>query len=75
MMSPPLLRQQVPGFDHPVYPKGDPRATQLLSIARQRRMPSPQARAIDRFVDRMQADWVAHVDAQQASEAASPAKG
>lgn len=46
--------QQVPGFDHPVYPKGDPRATQLLQIARERKQRSPQAHATDRFIDRMQ---------------------
>lgn len=53
-----LMQQghQVPGFDHPVYPLGDPRATQLLQIARKRPMGSPQARAIDRFIDRMQAE-------------------
>ncbi len=53
-----LIRQgqQVPGFDHPVYPKGDPRAAKMLSIARQRRQRGPQERAIDRFIDRMQAE-------------------
>lgn len=48
--------QQVPGFDHPIYPKGDPRAAQLLDISRQRRQRSPQDRAIDRFIDRMHAE-------------------
>ena len=48
--------QQVPGFDHPVYPNGDPRATQLLPIARARENRSPQARAVDRFIDRMQSE-------------------
>lgn len=48
--------QQVPGFDHPVYPKGDPRAAQLLRIARQRRQPDPQAHTVDRFIARMQAE-------------------
>lgn len=48
--------QQVSGFDHPAYPKGDPRATQLLALARARRHQDAQARAIYRFIDRMQAE-------------------
>ena len=45
--------QSVPGFDHPLYPKGDPRATQLLHIARQRQGQSRELRAIFRFIDDM----------------------
>lgn len=48
------LGYQVPGFDHPLYPHGDPRATQLLELARKRPLRSAQERAIDRFIDRMQ---------------------
>lgn len=45
--------QSVPGFDHPLYPKGDPRATQLLDIARQRQSQTPELRSIFRFIDDM----------------------
>ena len=45
--------QSVPGFDHPLYPRGDPRATQLLHIARQRQSQSRELRAIFRFIDDM----------------------
>ena len=45
--------QSVPGFDHPLYPKGDPRAAQLLEIARQRQNQSRELRAIFRFIDEM----------------------
>jgi citrate synthase len=48
--------QSVPGFDHPLYPKGDPRATQLLDIARARAVQSPQLRAVLGFLDHMQAE-------------------
>ncbi|MDB5929383.1 MAG: citrate synthase, partial [Polaromonas sp.] len=45
--------RSVPGFDHPLYPKGDPRAAQLLDIALRRQNPSPELRAIFRFIDHM----------------------
>lgn len=45
--------QSVPGFDHPLYPKGDPRAAQLLDIARCRQHQSRELRAIFRFIDDM----------------------
>ncbi len=48
--------QQVPGFDHPVYPKGDPRAAQLLGIARQRARQDARSRAIDRFIEQMRSE-------------------
>lgn len=48
--------QQVPGFDHPVYPKGDPRATQLLDLARRRQRQDMRSRAIWRFIDQMQSE-------------------
>lgn len=43
--------QRVPGFDHPLYPKGDPRATVLLDIARARSVGSRELRAIYGFID------------------------
>lgn len=42
---------RVPGFDHPLYPKGDPRATQLLDLARSRSQHSREIRSIFRFLD------------------------
>ncbi|MES2511207.1 MAG: citrate synthase [Pseudomonadota bacterium] len=47
--------QSVPGFDHPLYPKGDPRAAQLLEIARRREHQTRQTRAIFQFLDEMKA--------------------
>lgn len=41
----------IPGFDHPLYPKGDPRAAQLLEIAQRRQNPSRELRAIFGFID------------------------
>jgi citrate synthase len=43
----------VPGFGHPLYPRGDPRAAQLLALAKQRPGPSRSLRAIFRFIDAM----------------------
>ena len=43
----------VPGFDHPLYPHGDPRATQLLALARKHPGQSRGLRAIFRFIDAM----------------------
>ncbi|MCZ8254116.1 MAG: citrate synthase, partial [Polaromonas sp.] len=45
--------QSVPGFDHPLYPKGDPRAAQLLAMVFARENPSRELRAISRFIDQM----------------------
>ena len=42
--------QRVPGFDHPLYPKGDPRATVLLDIARARSDDSHELRVIFGFL-------------------------
>jgi citrate synthase len=42
--------QRVPGFDHPLYPKGDPRATVLLDIARARSDDSRELRVIFGFL-------------------------
>jgi len=45
--------QTIPGFDHPLYPKGDPRAKQLLDIARRRHVQSRELRAVLHFIDDM----------------------
>jgi len=45
--------QSVPGFNHPLYPKGDPRAALLLEMVFARRNPSRELRAISRFIDEM----------------------
>lgn len=47
--------QAVPGFEHPLYPKGDPRAAQLLELARRRSRQSGGAGAIFGFIEEMQA--------------------
>ncbi|WP_347565332.1 citrate/2-methylcitrate synthase [Bordetella petrii] len=44
----------VPGFHHPLYPDGDPRAAQLLDIVRRRAL-TRELRAIFRFLEDMQA--------------------
>ncbi|MDB5772007.1 MAG: citrate synthase [Burkholderia sp.] len=41
----------VPGFGHPLYPEGDPRALLLLDIAKQRKVQSKRLEAIYGFVD------------------------
>jgi citrate synthase len=53
-----LLQQglAVPGFTHPLYPKGDPRAVHLLDIARTRRRQSPHSRAVLAFIEEMRAN-------------------
>ncbi|CAN5577241.1 citrate synthase family protein [soil metagenome] len=45
----------VPGFNHPLYPKGDPRAVQLLGIARRRPDQTAESRAVFGFIDEMRA--------------------
>lgn len=44
-------RQRLPGFWHPLYPQGDPRATALIELARSTGLGSPQARFACLFVD------------------------
>lgn len=44
-------RQSLPGFWHPLYPQGDPRATALVELARSTGLGSPQARFACIFVD------------------------
>lgn len=43
----------VPGFVHPLYPHGDPRAKLLLEIARKRSAPSRRLSAVLGFLDEM----------------------
>ncbi|APW40969.1 citrate synthase [Rhodoferax koreense] len=43
--------QSVPGFDHPLYPQGDPRAAQLLALARARGQQTRELRSIFRFLE------------------------
>ncbi len=45
--------QSLPGFAHPLYPRGDPRAALLLDIARHRQNQSRELRATFRFIDDM----------------------
>jgi citrate synthase len=45
--------QHIPGFGHPLYPKGDPRATMLLEFIRARR-PTRQLLAMCDFVEEVQ---------------------
>lgn len=40
-----------PGFNHPLYPRGDPRARLLLSMVKQRRQQSARLEAIYAFLD------------------------
>jgi citrate synthase len=43
----------IPGFGHPIYPKGDPRARYMLDLARRRNDNSRQMNAIYQFVDQV----------------------
>ena len=43
--------QTVPGFSHALYPKGDPRGTFLLDLARRRTRPSRRLAAVCSFAD------------------------
>jgi citrate synthase len=45
----------IPGFEHPMYPHGDPRAQYLLEVARLRSQQSRQMTAIYTFVEEMAA--------------------
>jgi citrate synthase len=50
----------IPGFSHPLYPKGDPRATMLLDFIRTRR-PSRSLVAMCDFIEEVQALTGLHV--------------
>ena len=41
----------VPGFTHPLYPKGDPRSRQLIELIKQRRNQPKRLQAIYGFID------------------------
>jgi citrate synthase len=45
--------QTVPGFGHPLYPGGDPRAVQLLAVARERKQQTRELRAALAFINQM----------------------
>ena len=45
--------QAPPGFHHPLYPHGDPRAAQLLAFAAQHLPQTAQSRAVFRFIAAM----------------------
>ena len=45
--------QTVPGFGHPLYPQGDPRATHMLDIARKRTTHNRELRTVFRFIDEL----------------------
>lgn len=45
--------QAVPGFHHPLYPKGDPRAEHLLALARSRATQTAESRAVFQFIAQM----------------------
>lgn len=45
---------EIPGFGHPLYPAGDPRAAALLTAAREHAPRSPRLRTIDAVVAAMQ---------------------
>jgi len=43
--------KQIPGFNHPLYPKGDPRATFLLDAVARMAQPAPSGRMLVEFVN------------------------
>jgi citrate synthase len=47
--------QRIPGFNLPLYPKGDPRARYLLELARSLESRSPRARTIFAFIEEAEA--------------------
>jgi len=50
----------IPGFNHPLYPKGDPRGAMLLDLIRER-LPTRQLLAICAFVEEVQRSTGLHV--------------
>lgn len=53
-------RERLPGFMHPLYPQGDPRAVALIDLARQTGPGSPQAELACRFVETLQQELGLH---------------
>ncbi len=49
-----------PGFDHPLYPQGDPRAQLLLELVQRRPDQSSRLEAIYRYVERMKSEYGCH---------------
>jgi citrate synthase len=47
------LGKPIPGFSHPIYPKGDPRGVMLLEFIRARR-PTPQLLAVCEYIEEVQ---------------------
>ena len=52
--------QKIPGFEHPLYPDGDPRAVYLLGLLRSQTGASAQVRRLLAFVDQLQAEHGLH---------------
>lgn len=53
-------RERLPGFMHPLYPQGDPRAVALIELARHTGSGSPQAELACRFVETLQQELGLH---------------
>ncbi len=53
-------RQRLPGFSHPLYPQGDPRAAALIELARSTAPASPQAELAFRFIDALHQELGLH---------------
>lgn len=57
------LREQgkkLPGFNHPLYPKGDPRAAYLIELARGIQRAPRQAKMLIDFIDKAGQDFQVH---------------
>lgn len=52
--------QRLPGFNHPLYPRGDPRALHLIDVARALPRPSRMADAVFAFLDEAASSFDAH---------------
>lgn len=50
----------IPGFNHPLYPRGDPRGLMLLDVARRLPHQSRRLDAIDRFISEIGATFGLH---------------
>ncbi|GAB7549382.1 citrate/2-methylcitrate synthase [Cupriavidus sp. 8B] len=48
---------QIPGFSHPLYPKGDPRASLLIDAVTRMSNPAPGSRALLEFIDECARRW------------------
>jgi citrate synthase len=52
--------QKFPGFNHPFYPRGDPRALTLIEIAKALPAPGPLAESVFAFIDEAGASFQAY---------------